>query len=143
MSLLQEFLAENVNDLEKIASEIIALCGNQPIWVFEGTMGAGKTTLIKAIAKMWGIEDEVSSPTFSIVNHYQKENKNFYHFDFYRLNSEQEAFDIGYEEYFYEKNAYCWIEWASKIPNLLPLKYVQIEISALPNLSRSIKVSLI
>jgi len=143
MSLLAEFSVGSVEELEQFAPKIIELCQNEPIWVFEGAMGAGKTTLIKTIAKVWGIADEVSSPTFSIVNHYHKGNQSFYHFDFYRLNSEQEAYDIGYEEYFYEKNAYSWIEWASKIPNLLPKKFVQIELAILGVSVRSVKISLI
>jgi tRNA threonylcarbamoyladenosine biosynthesis protein TsaE len=82
-------------------------------------MGVGKTTLIKELSLQLGVNEVVSSPTFSIVNEYlTKENCKIYHFDFYRLQDEQEAFDMGYEEYFFS-DAYCFIEWPEKIPNLI------------------------
>jgi len=124
-------LCKNKSELPEVAKEIIEICKNYAIWVFEGAMGAGKTTLIKAICKHLGVTDEVQSPTFAIVNEYKSSDKTIYHFDFYRLKSEQEAYDIGYEEYFYAQNAYCFVEWASKIKNLLPDRYVEIAIEVL------------
>jgi len=124
-------LCKNKGELPEVAKEVIEICKNYAIWVFEGAMGAGKTTLIKEICKVLEVIDEVQSPTFAIVNQYESPQKTIYHFDFYRLKSEQEAYDIGYEEYFYAQNAYCFVEWASKIKNLLPDRYVEIAIEVL------------
>ncbi|GAB4129101.1 MAG: tRNA (adenosine(37)-N6)-threonylcarbamoyltransferase complex ATPase subunit type 1 TsaE [Raineya sp.] len=134
-------LCKNKSQLTEIAKKIIETCKNNAVWVFEGEMGAGKTTLIKEICKVLGVKDEVQSPTFSIVNQYESSEKTIYHFDFYRLKSEQEAYDIGYEEYFYARNAYCFLEWASKIPNLLPPNYAKIEIKVLAEEERMIEMS--
>lgn len=96
------------------------------VWVFEGDLGAGKTTLIKALCDQLNVVDNVSSPTFSIVNEYATATDDtIYHFDFYRIKNEIEALDIGVEEYFYSGD-YCFIEWPSKIPSLLPDKYLKI-----------------
>lgn len=108
------------------------------IWVFQGQMGAGKTTLIKALAKELGSEDQVSSPTFGIVNEYaaQAESK-IYHFDFYRLDDPTEALDIGIEEYFYSGN-YCWVEWAEKIAEFIPDDFLLIRIQTAGDQSRTV-----
>jgi len=91
-------------------------------------MGAGKTTLIKSLAKALQVADGVSSPSFGIINEYQTQAKGFlYHFDFYRIDDPMEALDIGIEEYFYSGN-YCWLEWAEKIAPFLPEHYFQIEL---------------
>jgi tRNA threonylcarbamoyladenosine biosynthesis protein TsaE len=92
-------------------------------------MGAGKTTLIKSLAKALQVADSVSSPTFGIVNEYQTQAKGLlYHFDFYRLDDPMEALDIGIEEYFYSGN-YCWLEWAEKIAPFLPERFFHIELA--------------
>jgi tRNA threonylcarbamoyladenosine biosynthesis protein TsaE len=92
-------------------------------------MGAGKTTLIKSLAKALQVTDSVSSPTFGIVNEYQTQGKVLlYHFDFYRLDDPMEALDIGIEEYFYSGN-YCWLEWAEKIAPFLPEQFFHIELA--------------
>ncbi len=114
-------VAENylISDLAKISSLIINLAGNKKIWSFSGAMGAGKTTLIKAICKSLGVLDEVSSPTYSLVNEYNtQDNVKVYHFDFYRIKDVNEAFDIGYEEYF-NSGFVCLIEWPEQIAALL------------------------
>jgi tRNA threonylcarbamoyladenosine biosynthesis protein TsaE len=91
-------------------------------------MGAGKTTLIKVICEELGVIDETSSPTFSIVNEYLTEDdESIYHFDFYRLNKLEEAYDIGFEEYIYSDN-YCLMEWAELVTSLLPEEYVSVKI---------------
>ena len=91
-------------------------------------MGAGKTSLIKELCNYMNVEDIVCSPTFAIVNEYKtNEGESIFHFDFYRIKSEKEAYDIGYEDYFYSGN-YCFIEWSEKITELLPEKYVKIQI---------------
>lgn len=93
-----------------------------------GAMGSGKTTLIKQMCLELGVNENISSPTFALVNEYRDAEKNIiYHFDFYRLKSESEAFDLGYEEYFYSGNK-CLIEWPEKIPNLIPASHFIINL---------------
>jgi tRNA threonylcarbamoyladenosine biosynthesis protein TsaE len=112
-------IAENLDQLNVVAKQILELTSPHKKFAFYGEMGVGKTTLIKALSLQLGVKDVVSSPTFSIVNEYNvDEATTIYHFDFYRIEDEQEAFDIGYEEYFFS-NAYCFIEWPEKIPNLI------------------------
>ena len=136
----QEFSYAGLSDLEEAAKKIIAFSGNIKIWAFEGEMGAGKTTMIKAICKVLGVKENVTSPTFSLVNEYRSvEQEVFYHFDFYRLKQEEEALDIGVEEYFYSGN-HCFIEWPSKISSLLPLEFMAISISVNDG-TRTIKLS--
>src|SRR5690606_5629729 len=109
-----------LHEIDKAAKVIIEASEDQKVWVFLGDMGAGKTTLIKALSKAFSITDQVSSPTFGIVNHYENPTGEiFYHFDFYRMDDPTEALDIGIEEYFYSGN-YCWLEWAEKIEAYLP-----------------------
>ncbi|MDR1678581.1 MAG: tRNA (adenosine(37)-N6)-threonylcarbamoyltransferase complex ATPase subunit type 1 TsaE [Prevotellaceae bacterium] len=124
----------NISSLEEIntvAREFIQLMSDRRVFAFYGAMGAGKTSFIKAICEEMGVTDPVSSPTFSIVNEYaSSKGEQIYHFDFYRINSPEEAFDFGYEDYFYS-GAYCFIEWAERIENLLPHDclsvYIEIE----------------
>ena len=117
------------NELEKVSKAIIELTKEYRIVAFRGDLGAGKTTLIKNMCKLLGVKDDVSSPTFSIINEYESDdNQTVFHFDFYRLESEEEAFDIGVEDYFYGKNL-CLMEWPSKIESLLPEKRLEIHIS--------------
>ena len=102
-----------------ISNYIIEKGLDYKIWIFDGEMGAGKTTLIKSICKNLGVFDEVSSPTFSIVNEYKTvDGKTVYHFDFYRIKSIEEAYDMGVEDYFSSGNI-CLIEWPEKIKEIL------------------------
>lgn len=111
---------DTLSQLPAAAQELLRLFGAEKVVAFEGEMGSGKTTIIKALCDCLGVKDNVSSPTFSIVNEYFTENgETIYHFDFYRLKSLREALDIGVEEYFYS-GAYCFIEWPEKIGELLP-----------------------
>ena len=104
-------------------------------------MGVGKTTLIKALAKELGVSETTSSPTFSLVNEYQTiDNQIVYHFDFYRLKTEMEALDMGADEYLYSGN-WCFIEWAEKIPNLVPDLHSVISISLLDDGKRILNLS--
>lgn len=97
-------------------------------FAFFGKMGVGKTTLIKELCAVLGVEDNVCSPTFAIVNEYVSgAGEPVYHFDFYRLKTLAEAYDLGYEEYFYS-GCYCFTEWTEKIEELLPERYVRVEI---------------
>jgi len=129
-----------LDGLENAAKRIIESTQDDQIFIFEGEMGAGKTTLIKALAKELGVTKVVTSPTFSIVNEYDANGKVIYHFDFYRIKNLQEAYDIGYEEYFYSGNI-CFIEWPEKIAPLLPLHFVKIEISVQNEDDRILSIS--
>ena len=132
------FIANSISELQTIAQQIIDSYKNDRIFILEGEMGAGKTTLTKSICKHLGANDNVCSPTFAIVNQYYSEKAgDIYHFDFYRINKEQEAFDIGFEEYLYSGN-YCFIEWAEKVSNLLPLHYIIISIKETQDQKREI-----
>ena len=120
-------IVDDLEQLPKIAKEFLKLTLLHKKFVFYAEMGVGKTTLIKELSLQLGVNDVVSSPTFSIVNEYlTKENCKIYHFDFYRLEDEQEAFDMGYEEYFFS-DAYCFIEWPEKIPNLIEDDVIVVE----------------
>ncbi len=117
-----------LTDIKTAAQAIIAAAENEKIWFFEGEMGAGKTTLIKALCEEMGVLGHIQSPTFSIVNEYQAKNEAIiYHFDCYRLKNEEEAFDFGLEEYLDSGN-FCWIEWPDKIESFWPEKYVSIKL---------------
>ena len=121
-----EFIINNLDELPEVAQKIIDQLQYKLI-TFEGEMGAGKTTFIKEFVKALGTNDEVSSPTFSIVNEYDTDKGKVYHFDFYRLNHEDEALDFGIEEYLYS-NQYCLMEWPNKIVNFIPDEHHTITI---------------
>src|SRR3546814_906143 len=125
--------------LPDAASRLLAAVGNQRVLLFYGSMGAGKTTLISALCRQLEVVDATSSPTFSIVNEYDSAAGPLYHFDFYRIKSEQEAFDLGYEDYFYS-GSYCFVEWPEKITNLLPDDAVHIHITAAADGHRQITI---
>jgi len=116
---LKEIILNQLSQLPEIATQLLKLAGEKKVFLFEAPMGAGKTTIIKALCKELGVIESITSPTFSIVNEYIGESGPIYHFDFYRLKNEQEAYDLGYEEYFYSGN-YCFVEWPQKINSLLP-----------------------
>lgn len=128
-----------LQQLPEIAKEVINYSKHK-VLLFYGEMGVGKTTLIKEIVKQLGVLDNVSSPTFSLVNEYcTTKNKKIFHFDFYRIENEEEALDMGIEEYFYSNN-WCLVEWPNKVENLLPLKSVNITITQNSNQLRTIEV---
>ena len=129
--------ALSLSDLPQLAQQIISFAGANRIFLFYGDMGAGKTTLIKALCGALGSNDNITSPTFAIVNEYIGANSKIYHFDFYRLKNQSEALDIGSDEYFYSGD-YCFIEWPEKIPDMLPSHYISITISVLNDTSRKI-----
>ena len=138
MTLSQAF---TLKEIDTVAQEVLKVVDGKII-CFSGEMGAGKTTFIKALVKNLGGEDSGNSPTFGLVNQYNHPSGKIlgYHFDFYRLNDELEALDIGVEEYFYSGN-YCLVEWPEKIPNLLPDRYLQVSLEVQPDQRRTIYVS--
>lgn len=128
--------------LPETAAGIIEMATHRRLWCFFGEMGAGKTTLIKAVCKALQVTDEITSPTFSLVNEYKTATGGtVYHFDFYRIRSIEEAYDIGYEDYFYSGNI-CLIEWPEKIAALLEGdELLNIHLSKTTETSRSITLS--
>lgn len=132
---------KNLSELPRAATQILVEAEGNRIFLFYAEMAMGKTTLIKELCKQLGVEDNVSSPTFSIVNEYAGKQEKIYHFDFYRIKDEQEAFDLGYEEYFYSGN-YCFVEWPEKIENLLPENAVSISITGNSEGERMIELHL-
>lgn len=123
------FEMDSSDQVDQVAGEILKLAEKNTIFAFYGEMGAGKTTLIRSICRLLGTTTPVSSPTFSIVNEYQTSVQDqIYHFDFYRINSQQEVFDLGYENYFFSGHL-CFIEWPERIEPLLDFKHVKIRIN--------------
>lgn len=129
----------HLHEIDAAAKEILLHFPNDRIFLLYGDMGAGKTTLVNAFCRALAVSDSTSSPTFSIVNEYSSPRGPIYHFDFYRLEHEEEALDMGYEDYFYA-DAYCFVEWPEKIPNLLPEEARRITLTVLSPSSRSIDV---
>ena len=125
---MEEYLIETETDLKVLAPKLIKFAQEEKVWIFKGEMGAGKTTFIRNICEVLEVQENVSSPTFSLINEYScKNGEKVYHFDFYRINTPKEAVDIGCEEYFYS-GSICMIEWPEKILNLLPEQFVMITI---------------
>lgn len=121
-------ISENLGQLADISKKILEYSSPYRKFLFYGDMGVGKTTLIKELSLQLGVSDIVSSPTFSIVNEYKALDDNIYHFDFYRLEDESEAFDMGCEEYFLGNN-YCFVEWPEKVPSLIEDDMIEVKMS--------------
>ena len=129
-----------LGEIRTAAQWLIRKAKGDKIWVFQGQMGAGKTTLIKALAEEFGVKDGVSSPTFGIVNEYQAaDSQKIFHFDFYRIDDPEEALEIGIEEYFYG-GSLCWIEWAEKIAQFIPDDFLLIKLEILSDTERLIQI---
>ncbi len=121
-------ICKSLDDLDEIANQIIENFSQYRVFAFFGKMGVGKTTLIKHICKKLNVEDNIISPSFSIINEYKtSSDESVFHFDFYRIKNLVEALDIGYEDYFYS-DSYCFIEWPEKIEELLPENFVYVHI---------------
>jgi tRNA threonylcarbamoyladenosine biosynthesis protein TsaE len=119
----------SLRELPLVAKEVLDRSGRSGVVAFYGPMGAGKTTLIKEICAQSGVVDPVTSPTFALVNHYLTDGgESIFHFDFYRIAEPEEAFDLGYEEYFYG-GALCLVEWPEKIETLLPEDTLRVRIA--------------
>ena len=129
----------SLDQIQEVAEQIIA-SNPKKIILFNGEMGVGKTTLIKQLCKSLGVQDATSSPTFSLVNEYQtSSNQTVYHFDFYRLNKETEALDMGVDDYLYSGN-WCFIEWSEKIASLIPEEHSTINIELLADGKRELNL---
>lgn len=126
-----------MEELPGAAKRLLEFSSGEKIFLFEGDMGAGKTTLIKALCAELAVNDMTSSPTYSIVNEYIYPKGKIFHFDFYRIKSEIEAYDLGFEEYLYSKQ-YCFIEWPERIKSLWPESYIQIVINQTKDKERTI-----
>jgi len=133
MKISSSSIADNID----VAKRIIDFADTIRIFLFYGDMGVGKTTLIKSLCSALGSTDNITSPTFAIVNEYITPADKIYHFDFYRIKNQTEALDMGCEEYFYSGN-YCFIEWPEKIADLLPDHFISIRIEVSGDNSRRI-----
>ena len=129
-----------LDNLDAAAAEFLEAVGEERLIAFYGHLGAGKTTFIKALCDNLGVEDNVCSPTFTIVNEYQAASgEPVFHFDFYRIDSLKEATDLGLEEYFYS-GSFCFMEWPEKIADLLPEETVEVRIEPLDEVTRRISI---
>lgn len=129
-----------IQDLEHIneaAKQFVAQIGEHKVFAFYGSMGAGKTTFIKAVCEELGVEDVITSPTFAIINEYTGQEGTIYHFDFYRIKKLEEVYDMGYEDYFYS-GALCFIEWPELIEEVLPEDAVKVSIKEKEDGARAI-----
>ena len=121
----------SIEEINTVAKKILATPSLKKVITFHAQMGAGKTTFIKELVKELGVDDNSSSPTFSLVNEYRtRSGEVVYHFDLFRLNSEEEGYDMGLDEYFYSEE-WCFIEWPEKTPNLIPIDHAHISIKVL------------
>ena len=136
-----EIKIDSLDGIREAAKEFVAHIGDATVFAFYGSMGAGKTTFIKAVCEELGVEDVITSPTFAIVNEYRSATTNelIYHFDFYRIKKLEEVYDMGYEDYFYS-GALCFIEWPELIEELLPTDAVKVKIEAIEDGSRRVVV---
>jgi len=131
-----------ITDIEHIgdaARQFVDVIGDHRVFAFYGSMGAGKTTFIKAICEQLGVEDVITSPTFAIVNEYETNDRPIFHFDFYRIKRLEEVYDMGYEDYFYS-GSICFIEWPELIEELLPDDAVRVTITEQPDGSRTVSM---
>ncbi len=140
-----QFNINSEKELDKVAAEILKTFSPEArLFALYGKMGSGKTTLVKAFCRALNCTDQAVSPTFSIVNEYRTdEDKPIFHFDFYRIENLEEVYDLGYEEYFYNPDALIFVEWAEFIQELMPEKYIKINIKETQNKARRIEVEII
>ena len=137
---MNKIINYNLEDIS-LAADFILKNATCKTLIFNGVMGSGKTTLIKALVNRLGSTDNVSSPTFSIVNEYNANGSTVFHFDFYRIENEYEALDIGIEDYMSQNN-WCFLEWAEKIPNLIPNNVNYINFKESEDDTRTIEIDI-
>ena len=131
----------SLDEIQEAAKSFVAQMGDHTVYAFYGKMGAGKTTFIKALCEVLGVEDVINSPTFAIVNEYRSRTAELiYHFDFYRIKKLEEVYDMGFEDYFY-CGALCFIEWPELIEELLPSDTVRVEIIEEENGKRVVNIA--
>ena len=136
----ETIIVNGLEDYPEAAVRFTGFLDKGNIFAFYGKMGSGKTTFIKSICEELGVEDSINSPTFAIVNEYEdKEKRTIYHFDFYRIKSVEELYNMGYEEYIYS-NAICFMEWPELIEELLPEECIKVYINENADGSRTIRV---
>ena len=133
-----EIIIKDIESIGTAARQFVNEIGSHKVFAFYGTMGAGKTTFIKAVCEVLGVKDVITSPTFAIVNEYESDNGPIFHFDFYRIKKLEEVYDMGYEDYFYS-GSLCFIEWPELIEDLLPEDAVRVTITELPGGMRKIE----
>ncbi len=135
-----EIIVNNLEELKPAAKKFLEYIGDEKIFAFYGEMGVGKTTFLKELCKEMEVEDEITSPTFAIVNEYfSKKYGQIFHFDFYRINKLNEVYDLGFEEYL-ESGAYIFMEWSENIDNILPDGITKVIITQDVNKVRTIKI---
>ena len=138
-------IIKDIEHIREAAREFVKEIGEHRVFAFYGSMGAGKTTFIKAICEELGVQDVITSPTFAIVNEYslprqlEGDGGRLFHFDFYRIKKLEEVYDMGYEDYFYS-GALCFIEWPELIEELLPEDAVRVHIEQQPDGTRCVKL---
>ena len=140
----KKIIINSIDDLDRAAEEFMEIMGYETVYAFYGEMGAGKTTFINALSRALGVEqDATGSPSFSIINEYRSDTtaELIYHFDLYRLENLEEAFDIGVEDYF-DSGALCLLEWPERIEDILPDDTVKVDLKVLDNGSRELTVKL-
>ena len=136
---MTELKINSLEEINSVAKQFIELVGGRRVFAMYGAMGVGKTTFVKAVCEELGVEDTITSPTFAIVNEYHTQNEKIvYHFDFYRIEDVQEAYDFGYEDYFYS-NAMCFIEWPERIESILPSDVINLNFTEEEDGSRKIQ----
>ena len=141
-----EIKINSLDSIREAARQFIDGIGQHRVFAFYGSMGAGKTTFVKAICEELGVDDVITSPTFAIINEYALDSdllpdiSSVYHFDFYRIKKVEEVYDMGYEDYFYS-GALCFIEWPELIEELLPEDAVKVSIKENPDGSRTVEVA--
>lgn len=137
---MTEIIIKDLDSIREAAREFIKNMGQGSVFAFYGSMGAGKTTFVRAICDELGVEDVVTSPTFAIVNEYRSETTGelIYHFDFYRIKKLEEVYDMGYEDYFYS-GATCFIEWPELVEELLPEDAIRVTIAETDNGCRLVR----
>ena len=136
---MTKYINYSIEEIGRTARMILSLTPSAKIFIFNGEMGSGKTTIIKAIIKELGYKGTVSSPTFSLINEYLNGDK-IYHFDFYRIKNKNELLDIGIDEYISSNNK-CFIEWPNLITDMLPDKHIELNIDVISSDVRKLTIN--